>query len=414
VGGQLASSAAATLGGEIVETECGPCVRVVRTYGSHHRHGILRIGDCLDDLESGEAALHLLTGGPEPLPPAGRADALPFVDIETTGLSGGAGTYAFLVGCARLRDGALLVEQFLMAGHAVERALLSLLGPAIGASGALVTYNGKSFDVPVLETRFLFHRQRAPFAGRPHIDMLHTARRLWRGARGVVAAPGVQDEGCALTAMEQALFAFRRHGDVPGFEIPARFFAFLRSADARPLAPVFEHNRLDLVSLAALTARAVRLLREAPDGVDDARECYGVGKLLEARGEGERAEAWYERAVALGERSWHAADARVRVQALRALALRCRRQGRYGEAAAHWEAIVAIRACPSAMMREALEALAVHHEHRSRDLERARRYAEHSRTLSPAQAHGAAVEHRLARLRRKLGKSGPMLLAGEL
>ena len=409
-GAALAAAAADALGGDILQTDTGPCVRVVRTYAPDHLHGILRLGECLDDLEGGEAALPVLTGGTGVAQESTDPRALLFVDIETTGLAGGAGTYAFLVGCARYDGSVLMVEQFFMVGHALECALLSVLRAPIESSGALVSYNGKTFDVPVLETRFLFHRQAPPFAGRPHIDMLHTARRLWRGARSVVPAPGAQTESCALSAMEQALFGFRRYGDVPGFEIPARFFAFLRSSDARPLQPVFEHNRLDLVSLAALTARAVRLVREIPERVEDARECYGVGRLFEGREEGERAQRWYERAVALSARSWHAGDGLVRVQALRALALRCRRLGRYEEAATHWEAIVSARVCPPAIMREALEALAVHFEHRSSDLDRARRYAERSRLLSYPLAHGAAVEHRIARLRRKLVNSGAMLL----
>jgi len=201
--------------------------------------------------------------------------------------------------------------------------------------------------------------------------------------------------------MEQALFGVRRHGDVPGFEIPGRFFAFLRSADARPLEPVLEHNRLDLLSLAALTARVARLVRQTPERVDDARECYGVGRLLEQRGED--AEGWHARAASLADRSWHAEDELVAVQARRALALHCRRQARYAEAARHWERITAARRCPPVIMREALEALAIHYEHRSRDLERARRYAERSRAVSWTNGGTVAVEHRLARLQRKLG-----------
>ena len=399
VGDTLASAAAGALGGEIVETDEGPCLHVRRTYAADYRHGRLRLGDCLVDLHEGAARVARLMGGaPDGFDAA--APALLFVDLETTGLSGGAGTYAFLVGCAAADGEALRIDQYFMLGHALERALLHAVRGPIAASDALVTYNGKTFDVPVLETRFLYHRQTPPCGGRPHLDLLHAARRLWRRARGVIAAPGVQTDSCALTSMEQALFGFRRHGDVAGFEIPARFFAFLRSADARPLEPVLEHNRLDLISLAALTARVARLVAEPPDRVGDPRECYGVGRLLDQRGE--EAEAWYARAVALADRSWHAEDELVRVQALRALALHCRRQARYGEAAAHWERITAARRCPPIIMREALEALAIHYEHRSRDLDRARRYAERSRAVPSTAAGTVAVEHRLARLHRKM------------
>jgi uncharacterized protein YprB with RNaseH-like and TPR domain len=409
VGQRLAREAAAALGGDVIETPKGPCVCVTRTYPADHRHGIVRIGDCADALQERDGTLAALAGIDRPDPCSSPPGTLLFVDLETTGLSGGAGTCAFLVGCAAFDEVALRVEQFFMIGHALERALLAAVRGPIEASDTLVTYNGKSFDVPVLETRFLFHREPAPFADRPHIDMLHTARRLWRGARSVVAAPGGYGEACTLASMEQALCGFRRYHDVSGFEIPTRFFAFLRSSDARPLAPVFEHNRLDLISLAVLTARAARLLREDPQRVDDAREAYGVGRMLEARGDEASAERWFTRAVMLGARSWHAGDASVRVQALRALALRCRREGRYCEAAAHWEAVVSARLCPPALLREALEALAIHHEHRSRDLDRARQYAERTRTLSHVRARADAVEHRLTRLRRKLSDRQTLL-----
>ena len=400
IGGTLASAAASALGGDIVETDAGPCVHVGCTYAPDYRHGRLRLGDCVADLQAGASRLTWLVGG-APEKPAHADAALLFVDLETTGLAGGAGTYAFLVGCASSDGETLRVDQYFMLGHALERALLAAVREPIAASGALVTYNGKSFDVPVLETRFLYHRQTPPCGGRPHVDLLHAARRLWRGAHGVVAAPGTQGDSCALTVMEQALFGFRRHGDVPGFEIPGRFFAFLRSADARPLAPVLEHNRLDLISLAALTARLARLVGESPDRVDDARECYGVGRLLEQRGE--ESEAWFARAAALADRSWHGEDELVRVQALRALALHCRRAARYREAAGYWEQITSIRRCPPVILREALEALAIHHEHRSRDIDRARRYAERSRGVAPTEAGASALEHRLARLHRKRG-----------
>ena len=399
VGATLASAAAAALAGEVVETHAGPCLHVRRTYPADHRHGRLRVGDCLDDLHEGAGRVAQLMSGADA--PVTTAPGLLFVDLETTGLAGGAGTYAFLIGCAAADGAALRIDQYFMLGHALERALLSAVREPIAASEALVTYNGKSFDVPVLETRYMYHRQTPPCGGRPHLDLLHAARRFWRGARSVVAAPGVQSESCALAAMEQALFGVRRHGDVPGFEIPGRFFAFLRSADAHPLEPVLEHNRLDLLSLAALTARVARLVRQTPDRVDDARECYGVGRLLEQRGED--AEEWYAQAAALADRSWHAEDELVAVQARRALALHCRRQARYAEAARHWERITAARRCPPVNMREALEALAIHYEHRSRDLERARRYAERSRAVSWTNGGTVAVEHRLARLQRKLG-----------
>jgi tetratricopeptide (TPR) repeat protein len=235
--------------------------------------------------------------------------------------------------------------------------------------------------------------------------MLPVARRLWRYARPVVDVPGVQNDSCSLGALERVLFGVQRTGDVPGFEIPGRYFSFLRSGDASPLEPVLEHNRLDLVSLAVLTARALRLLDDAPHGAERPRECLGLGRMFERVGLFDRAEGCYARAVSLTAGSWHDDDVVVGAEALRALALRCRRAGRYAEASTHWEGLTRLARCPVALRREALEALAIHHEHRSRDLERARLFAEQSERLARARGEQEDVERRLARLRRKQARS---------
>ena len=145
----------------------------------------------------------------------------------------------------------------------------------------IVTYNGKTFDVPVMETRWMFHR------------MEHAARRrsaLRHAASGAAAVEGDAAEastpakdGCRLGTLERVLFDVTRVGDVPGFEIPARYFRFLRSGDPRPLEPVLEHNRLDLVSLAAVTAHAVRLVDDGPDGCRDARRRWRLAGLRARR-----------------------------------------------------------------------------------------------------------------------------------
>ena len=156
-----------------------------------------------------------------------------FIDLETTGLSGGAGTVAFLVGCGFYDLGAFQVRQFLLTSYAAERALLSAVAEFFDDAELIVTYNGKTFDVPVMETRWLFHRMEMPLDGVPHFDALHTARRLWKSRTDDPA-----EGGCRLSTLERLLFDVRRVGDVGGFEIPSRFFQFMRSGDPRPLEPV--------------------------------------------------------------------------------------------------------------------------------------------------------------------------------
>jgi uncharacterized protein len=417
VGQRLARAAAHALGGSVRDTSAGPCVTVERVYDHQHLHGLLRIGDCAWHVHHDAPGLRILAGASwrgegagseQPTVATGAADGpargdILFLDLETTGIAGGAGTYAFLVGCGWFEPGGFRVRQYFMVGHALERALLAAVRERLDSCGPLVTYNGKSFDLPLLETRFIFNRQATALGGRPHLDMLHPARRLWRGVRPLVNVPGAQRESCTLSALEHALLGVQRTGDVPGFEIPTRYFAFLRSGDASPLEPVFEHNRLDLVSLAALTARACRLLAEDHPAVDGPRECLGIARLLGRVAAWDRAEVCYQRAIDLASRSWQAEDEQVRLEALHALALRCRRTARYLDAAAHWEAITRARLCPPMLMRDALEALAIHHEHRSRDLDQARRFAEQTRRVAGAHR---GINQRLARLDRKIVSSG--------
>ncbi|HEX6210784.1 MAG TPA: ribonuclease H-like domain-containing protein [Methylomirabilota bacterium] len=398
-------AAADQLGGVVGDTPHGPTLVVERFYPADHWHGLVRVGDLQGCGLAASPGLALLGATPEPEP--GPPRPLLFVDLETTGIAGGAGTYAFLVGCARFEPHGFRVSQFFLPTYQQERPLLALVDALVRRAAGLVTYNGRTFDVPVLETRFQFNRVPPPFAGLAHVDMLHPARRLWRGAAG---APGAwpQTDSCRLIALERVLFGVRRIGDVPGFEIPGRYFEFMRSGNALPLEPVMEHNRLDLLSLAVMTARALRLLTDAPAASASARESLGSGALLARAGRHDLAERCYRDAAERARYERGPDAVQVRAEALRALALGWRRAGRFAEAADAWQAIAGDRWAPATIRREALEALAIHHEHRSRDLGEARRFAQ----LSLAERVGTrwmdAGRHRLARLDRKLGReTGP-------
>ena len=394
---------AETLGGDVLERDGGIAIVVDRFYPADHHHGMLRLGDVPGRSLAAAPELALLGGVPEPLDRDPRA--LLFVDLETTGLSGGAGTYAFLVGCAYFEPHGFRIRQYFLPGYQHERRLLAEVEALMRQSAALVSYNGKSFDVPVLETRYQFNRLSAPFDQMAHVDMLHPARRLWKGTTAPGAWP--ETDSCRLATLERSLFGVRRIGDVPGFEIPARYFDFMRSGDATPLEPVLEHNRLDLISLAALTARAIHLLRTAPESSSTARESLGAGRLLERSGRLPEAERCYRDAAARARVERGPDGASIRAEALRAIAIRCRREGRHDEAVDAWQAIADDRRAPAGIRRDALEALAIHFEHRTRDLALARRFAQ----LSLAERIGTRTmedgRHRVARLQRKLGRETP-------
>jgi uncharacterized protein YprB with RNaseH-like and TPR domain len=319
-----------------------------------------------------------------------------FFDLETTGLSGGAGTLAFLVGCGWfVDDGAFVTRQFVLLRHADERQLLVMVGHELARAGVLVSFNGKSFDAPLIETRHLFHRLPWPACRPPHLDMLHPARRFWGDSAG---------SGCSLEALETRVLGARRSGDVPGPDIPARYFEFVHTGDARPLAEVLRHNRLDLLSLAGLTSRLLDLVGNGPASARDACEMLALGRLYARCGLTLRAVEAYEVAFDVGA-------AFVRRDAARALALLYRRARRWDDAAAFWQELLAIPSCPPHLAREANQALAVHHEHRARDLTAAKAFAlaslgPPSRTPAlQASAWTRAVRHRLGRIERKLRKS---------
>ena len=379
---------------------------VDRTYVPGYRHGSMVLADGLPPSDGMWPRLSLLTS-PSPrlrtsvlrrgFGAAGSPAGLLFIDLETTGIAGGAGTYAFLVGCAWFDGGRFRIRQFFLSSFAAERAMLDAVSDLAGTAGTVVTYNGKSFDLPVLETRFTLHRMTMPFADMPHIDMLHPARRMWRNV----------DAACRLITLEESLCGYVREGDVPGFEIPARYFHYVHAGDPRPLAAVFEHNRLDLLSLALVTARAAQLLDEGAAGARTAREALGMGRLYERGGMMSEAKSCFARAAEFEDR-----DEDTHAEALRAYAMVARRLRQYDDAAAAWRRVLGLPVCPRPIEREASEALAVHLEHRRRDLSSARDFAVRLLRVDDSVPRRQAAEYRLARLDRKLESraSQPALL----
>lgn len=373
------------LGGAWRERASGRSFVVTRRTPPEHVYGRQRVGAIAARIREAAPAAAVVN----------HAAGAPFVflDLETTGLSGGAGTYAFLVGCAWFdEDGTFVTEQHLLAEFSGERGMLGVVSEELGRAATFVTFNGKSFDAPVLETRYLYHRLESPCVRLAHVDMLHPARRFW---------PGVNEAGCSLAALEARLLGVQREGDVPGFEIPARYFQYIRSGDPRPLADVFEHNRLDLLSLAALAARFFHLVGTGPGEVEHPREALALGQLFERAGLEDRAREAYERATTPD------AEPAIRAGAHRALALALRRRRQYDAAAARWSLVLDVPRCPEPLVREAVEALAIHHEHRARDLEVARAFALRGMKIEGQAARSDAARHRLARIDRKLASARP-------
>jgi hypothetical protein len=229
--------------------------------------------------------------------------------------------------------------------------------------------------------------------------MLHPARRLWR-QRPWGAGPDPDDASCTLAVLEKHIAGLHRVGDVPGYEIPSRFFRFVRTGDARPLEAVLEHNRLDLLSLAAVLARALTMIVAGPSSATTLQEAYGLARVYERAGAYDDAEASLVTTVDMARRV--GAEPEVHGEALRRLAWIRRRGRRMHEAAEAWHELAALPRCAAALRREAREALAIHHEHRLKDLQSARQHA--LDLLADGPANPARVQHRLDRLDRKLAR----------
>jgi uncharacterized protein YprB with RNaseH-like and TPR domain len=286
----------------------------------------------------------VLTADPE-LRPFDLREAV-FLDTETTGLAGGAGTAAFLIGVGYVEDDHFRVRQYFMRDYHEEAALLRALADDLRGFRHLVTFNGKMFDLPLLEARYRLNREPFPLAGAPHFDLLHPARRLWKARL----------ESCRLQFLEGELMGLRRRADIPGELIPRVYFDWVRRRDARALVRVFRHNRDDIVSLAALSILACQWVEE--HRAEDPRDVLSLARLLERARLYERSESQYRRAAAHGRGP-------LRSAALLGLAARAKRAGDFEEAAGLWAAAA------EAGEVLALHELALHHEHRTRDLEAA-------------------------------------------
>jgi uncharacterized protein YprB with RNaseH-like and TPR domain len=345
-----------------------------------------------------------------------------FLDTETTGLAGGTGTYAFLVGLAWWDAGGLQVEQFFMRDLDEEHSLLLELSERMAKRPVLVTFNGKSFDWPLLETRYRMTRSIASCAPKLHLDLLHPARQLWRPRLGSVRLKELERH---ILGDENRALEWSRNDDIDSSLIPQIYFDYLRGGPAEPLAGVFRHNQMDLRGLAALAGKILTLFdsghgcpEAAHHTTQDPLDLYGLSRLMQRRGESARACQLYETALRSG------LPRHVERLAQRELAHLAKREQDYTRATTLWEelrqASTSAKRKKSAVTSEdaqkaleaaidAAEELAIYYEHRAKQPQRAAELTSHAiAELRTAQGDGAittARAHKLeVRLTRRLSR----------
>ncbi len=326
-------------------------------------------------------------------PPIEDLSQIAFLDTETSGLAGGTGTFPFMIGVGRHTPGGYEVRQFFMRDPYDETAQLVAFMEWMEQFKLLVTFNGKSFDVPILNTRFVLHRLPSPLINFPHLDMLPLARRLWKNRL----------PSRALKDLEIDILNLRRsEEEVPGWLVPQLYFEYLQSQDARPLAGVFYHNSLDIISLAAVFHHAAGLLQNPLDcQTIEALDLAAIARLYEDLRQFTDAAKIYEASLAQG------LPRQFFLQTLEKYALLCRRQENWTAAVELWQKSAEhgqISACV---------ALAKFYEHQHRNYEIALRWVNTASQLLSTQPGAQTeiliwqpdLENRRARLQRKLGST---------
>jgi len=268
-----------------------------------------------------------------------------FLDTETTGLSGGTGTYAFLVGLGWWEEGKFVVEQVFMRNHAEEPSLLLDVLERLGQRRVLVTFNGKSFDWPLLVTRFQMTRTGPAPEPLAHLDLLHPARQIWR----------LSLKSVALTSLERHVLGFHRGADIPSETIPQRYFEFLRGGPSEPMVEVFRHNQMDIRGLAVLALRIAGLLADPAAPGCGAGELFGISRLLQRRGYASLAGQMYRKALEEG------LPESAEPVACRELATLAKRSSDFELANSLWNRLLG----DSREGWKAYEQLAIYYEHRA-------------------------------------------------
>ena len=316
-----------------------------------------------------------------------------FLDLETTGLAGGTGTVPFLVGLAYYRDERFNVTQFFLNEMAEEDRLVRELGQFVKDMGfkSIVTYNGKAFDMPLVETRFAMHRTPCPLRGLPHLDFLFSARSLWKH----------KYDSCRLFNLAQQIVQAERSEDIPGGEIPLRYFQYIRSGDFSLIDPILYHNQEDLLSLLGVVVAGAVLVERNRDaaarGEDDAMDLYGVAKLFERAGDAATSAALLEKALAGGR----GLTAEVTHHARKKLSHHFKKNKDWDRALVFWQEMAGGEEV------DCFRELSMYFEHTAKDYMEAIRVATEGWALAKGKSSAAErdFEKRIARIKGKMAKS---------
>jgi uncharacterized protein len=365
--------------GEIVSTPDGESFQAKEYFPSHFRYGEMALAEVLD-IPTYPA--HLISKD-ERLKELDLRKAL-FLDTETTGLAGGTGTFAFMIGLGFFEGDGFLVHQFFMRDYSEERASLFLLKGLLESFQFLITFNGRVYDIPLLETRFILSRLPSKIKEMPNFDLLYPSRRIWKGAY----------DNCRLITLESQLLGMERGDDVPSEWIPYLYFDYLQTGDASKIHRVFYHNQMDILSMVALVGR-IHLTYHDPQAAQPRKgiEHFALGRLFwEHR--------YPEKAISCFEIALKRCDENLSWEVMRWLSMALKKTGQGEKARSLWEEMVT---WPYQKDTFPYIELAKYHEHRLKDFDRAVAYVEKALEQIPPhqQKEIEMLQHRRLRLEQK-------------
>jgi hypothetical protein len=370
------------ISGRLCEGASGFCFVVESEYSLEHTHGDRTLGSLLDQKPG--ILRHLVPGFHDT---NHSFENLVFMDTETTGLSAGAGTIAFLVGIGYFRNSQFVVQQLFLRTPGDEIAMLEQLEKVLQQRTTLVTFNGRCFDVPLMESRFILNRRVPPFRGCSHIDLLPPSRRLWRNVL----------DSCRLVALETEVLGVKRdQNDIPSGEIPLIYRDYLQTGNGIEMKRIFYHNQVDVMSMVSLADRVCRSLEQPHSVVQHGQEWMSLARWYEEFGLLDKAEESYRQAsFILPPKEYESA--------LQGLANLLKRTGRRDEATEVWEKLAAVEIGD---VRGHVE-LAKHFEWYARDLVQASEWTRRALDLIDRRDGPLRGEerielcHRLTRIERK-------------
>ena len=292
-----------------------------------------------------------------------------FLDTETTGLTGGTGTFVFMVGLGFFQEGSFVVHQLFARDYSEEKACLSLLKELLDSFQFLVTFNGRHYDIPLLETRFILSRTTSRIREMPNFDLLFPSRKIWKGAY----------ENCRLVTLESQLLGMGRDNDIPSEWIPHFYFEYIQTGDARKIHRVFYHNRMDILSMVGLMGR-IHLVYHDPQAAKPRGgvEHFSLGRLFWDHG-------FRDKAIPCFEAALKRCDDDLAWEVMRWLSLAFKKTGQAERARSLWEEMVT---WPLRKEAFPLIELAKYHEHRLKDFKRAIGYVDEALARTALDRHG--------------------------